>query len=1151
MHIKFLGAALLLSLVFPAAGADRWTYESSHEIFIVGDFNGDGADDVAVAGKASGSLQVQMSMQRENQSSWHPHMNVGFSNVTSGTTGRLLATNTDALAFTGPEANRVNLLSITSAVAPGLISNRYPTNHGPITMTALDIGGAGNNPAVDDLYLGSVWNGTVPHFQTTLRNDLNSFTTMGNSALAGLPARANPVRLRAGLPLHAAVMLRGGANDTLLVSSNYNGVPSTSAQATVAPGSLFVANLFETNSSLARFLTWQPGLSNLVRIPITEPTANNFVFGPATTFQLGMRIANVIMLPGGSEFRLFVFDDTAGREAVLSWDGTTNPPVVILQTNTPPGEAVTGAVPLGNFGFLRLSSNDGSGRTTTARSVRWNGSAYTNGAPMELPSLAHFAGQANVLLFQGEPFVAASPNLLAVRNASDWSSGIRVTPSVTATQETFISASTGVGTPSSVSLGATPPGATFGMGNQISNFMSIFSLTRPIGDVVSDVRIEPAPGVYDTAVTLTLKPVNATHQVWYRLNNTGNWTLYSAPLVVSATATINFYGKPGSGTARSVIKSATYTISTPLPTLDSDGDGVPDYVERNKGLDPTLGRDSDGDGWSDLEELVNGTDPTSAASKPGTAGQVVSMNAGFLIEARPKPGDPFTEQVVKSELGTIVRLHQLPGAFLDEQTVQLPAERAARFSNIVADVSHRLLSISTEPHFDIETTNSDTRIGRELLSLLPIPGYAPLSVSNAAYSGVNAAVDTSNWIAAATSAITSAPPRIVDATFLKNDTLTALLTERKFGELLFHRGTNYGTNLSLFPHRAADVIRSNVTMETLRGLEQYAGPAHPAHRLVSIFDAIHTNVASGSLSGVNALKLLTTELYRISMLSNNAAPGVYPLPADALREFIAGGPIHSNYAPVIVLTSNQIVSARAAVSNLLAAPVPRSVVNVALRLRGDSCGNGISLYDNLTSGGVTRLFDSAGQPFSLPQTFALLPGSELSIMAFTDVEVSSAVPAACRSNALEVISAGLLAVPVASDPDLNGNLLIDSWEAQFFGGPTSGPFLDADGDGYQNFQEMLAGSDPDDLTSVPATPPVAFTRPMMRVRPLPDGLVALRWNWPEQYANVVSFGLREAGNLATPFSEIAVAFSRDGDEYTVVVPASAGLRFYNLVVRLR
>jgi hypothetical protein len=48
--------------------------------------------------------------------------------------------------------------------------------------------------------------------------------------------------------------------------------------------------------------------------------------------------------------------------------------------------------------------------------------------------------------------------------------------------------------------------------------------------------------------------------------------------------------------------------------LDSNGDGIPDYVAIARGLDPNGSRDSDGDGYSDLEELIHGTDPKDASS---------------------------------------------------------------------------------------------------------------------------------------------------------------------------------------------------------------------------------------------------------------------------------------------------------------------------------------------------------------------------------------------------------------------------------------------------------------------------------------------------------------------------------------------------------
>ena len=61
-------------------------------------------------------------------------------------------------------------------------------------------------------------------------------------------------------------------------------------------------------------------------------------------------------------------------------------------------------------------------------------------------------------------------------------------------------------------------------------------------------------------------------------------------------------------------------------TDDSDGDGLPDYLERTVYHTDPYNPDTDGDGWGDGEEVALGTDPLDAASAP-------SLAKGVLIHA--------------------------------------------------------------------------------------------------------------------------------------------------------------------------------------------------------------------------------------------------------------------------------------------------------------------------------------------------------------------------------------------------------------------------------------------------------------------------------------------------------------------------------------
>lgn len=72
---------------------------------------------------------------------------------------------------------------------------------------------------------------------------------------------------------------------------------------------------------------------------------------------------------------------------------------------------------------------------------------------------------------------------------------------------------------------------------------------------------------------------------------------------VTGNTTISAYASDG--TLKTPITSATYTFPDYPGDLDSDNDGVPDFVENQYGIDPAERQaDSDLDGFPDLMEIL-------------------------------------------------------------------------------------------------------------------------------------------------------------------------------------------------------------------------------------------------------------------------------------------------------------------------------------------------------------------------------------------------------------------------------------------------------------------------------------------------------------------------------------------------------------------
>jgi hypothetical protein len=285
-----------------------------------------------------------------------------------------------------------------------------------------------------------------------------------------------------------------------------------------------------------------------------------------------------------------------------------------------------------------------------------------------------------------------------------------------------------------------------------------------------------------------------------------------------------------------------------------------------------------------------------------------------------------------------------------------------------------------------------------------------------------------------------------------------------------------------------------------------------------------------------ALRNLANDIYRISSLSNNAAPGRYPLPVEALRQFIATGVLHSNYAAVTSITPAARTAAKSSVDLVLAAIRPRPIVTVDLVITPATFDGECTVLETIPGGSPRNLFTAPGVPFKFPQSFEIVDGAMIRVRAFSDLDED------CAGTDLQVISASLLSVPPVPLADVDGDMLPDAWECVFLAG----------NGGISNLQEYLDGTDPGDNV-YKALAKVDLSPPVLQINLVGDGVQQIGWNFPAAYANRFEFDLLATDALGEGFRGVGTPPTRlPGGDFEVNLPISdEGSRFFIIVQRLR
>ena len=398
---RLIRLCLLACLWLPARLAHAWIYENAYEFQTEGDFDGDGRMDLVIVDKVSGACRLGYQLTAGHYT-WVGPRASGVPNMTGFTLGRLFSTNRDSFAFTAFDANRVNLLDASNAVAPSQPQSVFITNVGLNMVGAIDIGGPGNT-AYDDLYIGTLNDTTFGSRWTTLRHTGTALDFLAENALSGwysYPAfqdTVNKVVLKTTAAPYLACMGRlypayAPSRDTLFLHCLTNGTPTPAMptepwfdrRSATPPGGTpqnlpyqyLIAPFSATNplSQLLVYMSYPAGFSGSNSWfwwwQFKETSSGTYSYGSVKGSLYLTNCLNLIyMLPGATAIQLLLLLDDGAVAEVYSFNGVTTP-TLVRRFAPEPGEHFTGAGALGGNGFMAYSAPVG--QHTSSRFKQWN-----------------------------------------------------------------------------------------------------------------------------------------------------------------------------------------------------------------------------------------------------------------------------------------------------------------------------------------------------------------------------------------------------------------------------------------------------------------------------------------------------------------------------------------------------------------------------------------------------------------------------------------------------------------------------------------------------------------------------------------------------------------------------------------------------------
>ncbi len=1085
----------LVSLLNAVAASAALVHDSGTEFSSSGDFNADGFPDVVVASRDTGIFRIGFG-SAAGPFSWSQPQSSGMSSISAMAVGRVLSTTNDSIFFASPEANRITHVTPASPVYNPL-SDFFFSGVGPKVVAAIDIpGGSPANTAHLDLITGSVLN---PAAQPSSLRSFRSNGTIPLTTLGTVGSSDQWIRALAFKPSAAAAELillqrESSGSESATIYSVGSGTPAAISGLAISgltSGTRFAFGSFDAPQT--DIFASVPGSASVIVRRVNAATNG---YTSTITRTLPSPVSQLHVIHNGLTSQVLAIH-SSGSVVIYNYSAASGfvPAASLTLTNAP--GVPSGATITSDGRFQLLFASSASQPSSNLWRFSASGGLWSQQGTDALPKTSAFSGMANVVYLNSPPFITASPQVLRLSSIGDWTDSVILAGaplSALANWRDDLGASLGLGSASPLSLGSAPASAQSALYNQWRPTISLFWLESKSGAVNEEVSISPGSGSYRESQRITLTPRSGASSIFFRTSPTAQFTQYSAPFPLYTDTTLETYAL--SNGAPSAIQKASFTFTNPPHQQDSDNDGVPDFVERALGLNPSSGPDSDGDGFTDLEELLADTDSNVASSKPekhdpsaarfDIHASVSALNGLTNSPAAPADDEAITARdVASSQLGSAPTASSNGTADLSVQPV---------------DSSLRFLSLATPASFPLVGSAPDSILGREIIALQPIPDGLSISVPFT-YNPNAPATQAGAWIAAAKSAYAAVQPASADATLDTTATLATILFEWGLTGIARDRGLIDPAKKLCFtkwrPSDESDASLTALSPDDLRSLEAPPSPAEAATTASILvrpaFEALSNALRQPAAA---SLRTVATEVYRLSSALGSDSPGLYDAPIDALRHFAWNGTLPEAYFEESSLNTADVAAARALATTLISTAFqsrPLVTINVT---PSPAPVAGATAVDSVPSGPRYALIDDHRQPFNLPAAFNLPSGSTMTVIGYSDRDAINGL------SSIEVVSVLVSSLGAPSPDDSDGNLLPDAWELALFGAIGQNPSSSGDGSPYSLLQEYLDGSDPGCATDSPASPPVTIGIANVRIAPVPGSSgIRLSFDFPASYAN--------------------------------------------------